>query len=412
MDYIIDGKKPLFGELQIYGAKNCALALLGATVLTSEEVTLKNCPQIADVENMLLLLQTLGKKVVRQDEVVSVSGNVSTAVPKEKAKLLRGSGLVLGGLVAAYGQAFLPSIGGCAIGARPIDIHLEGLEAMGVSVEQNQLGTKCFGKPKGCFFRLRFPSVGATENLLCAASLAGGTTLLANCALEPEVVALEQMLVQMGARISGVGTSRMEICGVSKLHGTEFTVIPDRIVACTYLACVASAGGCVSLTNCNPQHFQAFLHRLKKPFEVKTFSDAVTLCANGRPKNYGETTTAPYPKFPTDCQQLLLSLCAQSDGGISYITENLFENRLAHNAEQLNKMGGNVELVGNKAKIVGKNLLGGEVIARDLRGGAGLVVAALGAEGKTVVHEIEHVFRGYRNFAEELRLVGASIVEE
>ena len=412
MDYIIDGKRPLRGELQIYGAKNCALALLGATVLTSEEVILKNCPQIVDVENMLLLLQTLGKKVVRQGEVVSVSGNVSTAVPKEKAKLLRGSGLVLGGLVSAYGEAFLPSTGGCAIGARPIDIHLQGLESMGVSVEQNETGTKCFGKPKGCIFNLRFPSVGATENLLCAASMASGTTLLTNCALEPEVVALEQMLVQMGARIGGVGTSQLEISGVSKLHGTEFSVIPDRIVACTYLACVAAAGGCVSLTNCNPQHFQAFLRLFKKPFELKTFANAVRFSAKGCPKDYGETSTAPYPAFPTDCQQLLLSLCAQSDSGTSYITENLFENRLAHNAEQLNKMGGNVEVWGNKAKIVGKNLCGAEVFARDLRGGAGLVVAALGAEGTTIVHDVEHVFRGYRNFAEELRFVGASIAEK
>lgn len=412
MDYIINGKKSLYGDLPVYGAKNCALALLGATVLTTEEIVLKNCPKISDVENMLSLLESLGKKVVRSDETVAVSGpTATTSVPKEKAGLLRGSGLVLGGLVSAYGEAFLPATGGCAIGARPMDIHLQGLRAMEVSVEYDDAGIKCVGKPKGSVFRLRFPSVGATENLLCAAACACGTTVLSNCALEPEVIALENMLAQMGARIRGIGTSEIEIRGVRKLHGAEFTVIPDRIVACTYLACAAAAGGRISITNCSPRDFQAFLRILKPRFDVHVFSDAVTIYANRVPDNYGVTSTAPYPAFPTDCQQLLLSLCAQSAGGTSYIRENLFENRLEHNANQLNKMGADVVVSGCQAEITGKNLSGTEIFAGDLRGGAGLVVAALGAEGKSVVHNTENICRGYRDFSGALRSVGADITD-
>ena len=409
MDYIIFGKNKLFGELPVYGAKNCELALLGATVLTSDEITLQNCPNIVDVENMLILLESMGKKITRMGDSVSVSGHVNTVVPQEKAKLLRGSGLVLGGLVSAYGEAFLPSTGGCAIGTRPIDIHLDGLRSMGVTVLESFDGVRCEGKPCGCNYFLRFASVGATENLLCAAVLAKGTTVLNNCATEPEVVALEEMLVQMGAKIDGIGTHSLTVQGVKSLHGAAFAVIPDRIVACTYLACVAASGGKLSVTNCCPKHFDAFLTLLESRFEVKRYENAVTLQANGKPTDYGNVITAPYPGFPTDAQQILLSLCAQSGGGISVVTENLFENRLAHNASQLSQMGADVTVNGRSAKIVGKNLHGARVCAKDLRGGAALVVAALGAEGLTEVSNAEHILRGYDKFAENLRAVGADI---
>lgn len=416
MDYIIEGEHPLCGELPVYGAKNCALALLGATVLTKEEVTLFHCPQIVDVENMLALLRALGKRVERCGDTVYVEGDVSVCVPRENAKLLRGSGLVLGGLVGTFGEAFLPSTGGCAIGSRPIDIHLDGLRAMGVDVLQTDGGVKCHGRPLGCNFTLRFPSVGATENLLCAAVCACGTTELHNCAIEPEVVALENFLVKMGAKIKGIGTSKLTVCGngnafgaARRLHGTDFCVIPDRIVACTYLACAAAAGGKISVTDCIPQHFRSFLHILRPRFDMKVYDTAVSFCAKARPKDYGDVVTAPYPAFPTDVQQLLLSLCALSGGGTSTVTETLFENRLAHNAEQLNKMGANVTVCGNKATVVGQNLFGTEVFAHDLRGGAGLAVAALGAAGCTNIKNAEHVLRGYRDFDEVLRAVGAKI---
>ncbi len=410
MDYIVCGKNRLYGELPVYGAKNCELALLGASVLTAEEITLRNCPDIVDVENMLALLESMGKRVVRKQGSVSISGDVTTSVPKERSKLLRGSGLVLGSLVSAFGEAFLPATGGCAIGSRPIDIHLDGLRSMHVSVTESSEGVHCVGTPKGCDYVLRFASVGATENLLCAAALAKGETVLHNCAKEPEVVALEEMLVQMGAKLNGIGTSDITICGVKKLHGTDFDVIPDRIVTSTYLACVAAAGGELTVTNCCPKHIKAFLNVLCGRFDVKEYTDAVTLKACGKPSDYGSVTTAPYPAFPTDVQQILLSLCAQSDGGVSVITENLFENRLLHNATQLNKMGADVSVVGRSARIKGQHLHGANVVAKDLRGGAALVVAALGAEGRTVIEKSEHILRGYDCLAENLRTVGADIL--
>lgn len=409
MDYIIDGKHPLCGELSVYGAKNCALALLGASVLTKDAVTLTNCPQIVDVENMLGLLSALGKNVVRLGETVTVQGDVISAVPRKKAGLLRGSGLVLGGLVSSCGEAFLPSTGGCAIGARPIDIHLEGLRALGVEVSESEVGVRCFGKPRGGEFTLRFPSVGATENLLCAAALARGETILRNCALEPEVIALEHFLVALGAKLSGIGTHDVTIRGVEQLHGAEFSVIPDRIVACTYLACCAAACGSIVLTNCVPAHFNAFLDVLSQKFDVTAFPDAVKLKVNSRPESYGRITTAPYPAFPTDVQQPMLSLCASCNGGVSFVTENLFENRLSHNSEQLNKMGACVEVRENTARVVGQNLHGADVCAHDLRGGAGLVVAALAAEGVTTLRKAEHISRGYRDMAAELKSLGAEI---
>ena len=410
MDYIVNGQRRLKGVLSAYGAKNCALAMFGATVLTDDAVTLLGVPNIVDVENMLELLSAIGKKVVRQGETVTVSGCVTKVdIPAQLAKLLRGSALLLGSTVGRFGQVFLPLTGGCAIGKRPIDIHLDGLRHLGVDVQEKIDGVQCVGRPCGAKFDLRFASVGATENLLCAAVLGQGTTVLTNCALEPEVEALEQLLVKMGAKIEGIGTSVLTIEGVSKLHGAEMTVIPDRIVVSTYLCCVAAAGGNVTVANCNPQHVRALLDVLEPHFNVTVYQDAITIIADGAPKDYGTITTAPYPYFPTDVQQLVLSLCASSDGGTSYITEKLFENRLEHNALQLNKMGAQIQVDGNTATIVGKRLHGAEVVAKDLRGGAGLVVAALSAEGQTKICDVRHVLRGYRNLERELRSVGADI---
>lgn len=410
MDYIIEGKHKLQGELPVYGAKNCALALLGATLLTDDAVTLFNCPDIVDVENMLQILRSLGKKVERIGETVTVCGTVvTTDIPQHLARLLRGSGLLLGSMISRYHKAFLPSTGGCAIGSRPIDIHLDGLRAMRVQVMQEEKGVECLGQPQGCVFNLRFASVGATENLLCAAALANGDVTLTNCALEPEVVALEQLLQKMGANIRGVGTSKVSLCGTKSLHGAEFQVIPDRIVAATYLSCVASAGGYLTVTNCCPAHLGAFLKVLQGRFDLKICEDAVTMSSFAQPRDYGKTVTAPYPHFPTDMQQLLLSLCAASSGGISYISEKLFENRLLHNAQQLNKMGADVTVEGDTARIVGKKLHGATVSAQDLRGGAALVVAALGAEGQSKICNAHHIFRGYSNLAESLCSVGANI---
>ena len=410
MDYIINGGARLRGEISDYGAKNCALALLGATVLTNEPVILYNCPSIVDVDNMLLLLSAMGKKVSRSGQTVSVSGGLNTtSAPRSLANLLRGSALILGGTVAKYHQIKLPLPGGCAIGARPMDIHLKGLEALGVDVESSDDEVICRGEPIGSHFKLRFASVGATENLLCAGVLAKGESVLTNCATEPEVTALEELLIKMGADIRGVGTSTVKIVGVDKLHGAEFVVIPDRIVAATYISAAVATLGDVTVTNCNPLHMQAFLDVLSPYFYVKQYTDAIRVMAQKMPNGYGNIVTAPYPLFPTDMQSLLLTLAACCNG-TTQIRERLFENRLCHNAEQLNKMGAHITVENDIATIEGSKLFGTAVVAGDLRGGAGLVIAGLNATGTSTVSGIEHVNRGYVKLAQNLCSLGANII--
>ncbi|MCH5151075.1 MAG: UDP-N-acetylglucosamine 1-carboxyvinyltransferase [Clostridiales bacterium] len=411
MDYIVNGGRRLTGEIAVYGAKNCALALLGATVLTEQEFVLRNCPQIVDVENMLKLLGAMGKKTVRFNDVVRVSGGLTTtSAPYSLATLLRGSALILGSTVAKYREIDLPLPGGCAIGARPMDIHLDGLEALGIEVSCNERGVSCRGEPKGARYNLRFASVGATENLLCACVLAKGQSVLTNCATEPEVVALEQLLVKMGANLQGVGTSTVVIDGVESLRGVEFDVIPDRIVAATYLSAAVATLGDVTVTNCNPTHLKAFLDTLSPHFFVEQTESAIHIVAERQPQGYGSITTAPYPLFPTDMQSLMLSLAAFSNGGSTTICEKLFENRLKHNADELNKMGASVTVDGDYAVVSGKKLHSACVASHDLRGGAGLVIAALNADGRSVVSGVEHINRGYSRLAENLRTLGADIV--
>lgn len=409
MDYIVNGGNRLNGEIAVYGAKNCALALLGATVLTDDEIVLYNCPEIIDVENMLSLLRAMGKNVERSGDTVRVRGELtSTHAPKELATLLRGSALILGSTVAKYHQIDLPLPGGCAIGARPMDIHLNGLEAFGITVESSSEKVSCRGVPKGASYYLRFASVGATENLLCACALARGESALYNCATEPEVVALEQLLVKMGAKIYGIGSSTVTIKGVSKLHGATFDVIPDRIVAATYISATIATLGDVTVTDCCPQHLTAFLETLSPHFDIKQYQNAIHIKAESHPNGYGEIITAPYPLFPTDMQSLVMSIAACSKGK-TVIREKLFENRLQHNADELGKMGACVKVQEDCATIIGRQLHGANVTAHDLRGGAGLVVAALSAEGASVVSGIEHVNRGYVNLAQNLCTLGADI---
>lgn len=409
MDYIINGGIRLSGEIADYGAKNCALALLGATILTDEQILLHNCPSIVDVENMLLLLSAMGKQIRRSGDTVSVSGVLNTtSAPRSLACLLRGSALILGSTVARYNQISLPLPGGCAIGARPMDIHLKGLEALGVEVVGSDDAVVCKGKPTGAHYNLRFASVGATENMLCACALAKGESVLTNCATEPEVTALEQMLVKLGAKISGVGTSTVTVVGVNKLHGAEFNVIPDRIVAATYVSAAVATLGDVTVTNCNPLHMQAFLDVLSPRVFIKQYSDSIRVVADNPPSGYGEIVTAPYPLFPTDMQSLMLSLAACSNGD-TQIQEKLFENRLQHNASELNKMGAHITVNGDVAAVSGRELHGASVASHDLRGGAGLVIAALTATGKSNVSGIEHVNRGYVDLAQNLCSLGADI---
>lgn len=411
MDYIINGGNSLSGEISVYGAKNCALPLLGASVLTEEDVVLHNCPYIVDVINMINLLKSMGKKIDWHGNTIVVSGGLTTTqAPTCYATLLRGSALILGSTVAKYNEIDLPLPGGCAIGSRPIDIHLAGLRAMGVMVNCGENKVNCFGRPQGVAYHMRFASVGATENLLCASVLADGETVLTNVATEPEVVALEQMLVKMGACIEGVGGTELTIKGVERLHGVEFTIIPDRIVAATYLAAVVAAKGRITVTNCCAEHLRVLLNKLETRFEVREYVDAVTINVERQPVGYGRITTAPYPFFPTDMQSLVMSMGAFSDGGKTTIVENLFENRLQNNADELNKMGARIIVSDNKATLIGSNLSGATVKARDLRGGAGLVIAGLNAQGVTIVEDVEHINRGYLDLAGSLIELGADIV--
>ena len=410
MDYIINGGKRLSGEIPVYGAKNCALALLGATVLTNDTVVLQNCPEIADVNNMLMLLQSMGKRVTRKGDTVQIFGGLcTTSAPERYATLIRGSALILGSTLARYHTVDLPLPGGCAIGARPMDIHLLGLQQMGVTVEEAPDSLHCYGRPHGANYNLRFASVGATENLLCASVLAKGETVLTNCATEPEVVGLAEMLIAMGADIQGVGETTVTIKGVDKLHGAVFKVIPDRIVAATYLSATVATFGDVTVTNCNPAHLKAFTDLLEPRFKLALYDDAIRLTVDKQPADYGRVITAPYPLFPTDMQSLVMSLAAFSDGGRTEICEKLFENRLQHNADELAKMGASIEVEGDVAKICGRQLHGAAVQAHDLRGGAGLIVAALNAEGTSRVCDVEHVNRGYSKLAENLAAIGADI---
>ncbi|MCM1195072.1 MAG: UDP-N-acetylglucosamine 1-carboxyvinyltransferase [Corallococcus sp.] len=410
MDYIINGGNKLRGEIAVYGAKNCALPLLGASILTDEEVVLHNCPRIVDVENMILLLRAMGKKVIWQDNTVCIGGALNTTcAPASIAKLLRGSALIMGSALAKYGRIELPLPGGCAIGCRPIDIHLSGLEAMGAQVKRERGSVVCNGALKGANYAMRFASVGATENLLSASVLAKGETVLENCATEPEVEALGLMLVKMGAKIENVGQMNLRITGVKNLHGAEFDIIPDRIVTATYLSAAVAATGQITVTNCRPRHLYAFLRILRERFDLTEYDDAIGISVVSQPSDYGRLVTAPYPFFPTDIQSLALSLAAMADNGTTVIKETLFENRLQHNANELNKMNADIKVVGDKAIVRGGKLTGATVKACDLRGGAGLVVAALNACGTTTVQDVSHIDRGYINLADSLKSLGAVI---
>lgn len=411
MDYIINGGRRLRGEIPVYGSKNCALALLGATPLTDDEIVLHNCPKIEDVSNMLSLLAFLGKSVKRQGNTVVVSGAIkNTILPDGLTKLLRGSGLLLGSLIGRYGSVELPLTGGCAIGQRPMDIHFDGLRQMGVTVCNTPDGkVSCTGYPQAAKYRLRFASVGATENLVCAAVIGKGDFLLSNCAVEPEVTALCDLLRLMGAKIRGGQNSVKQIEGVTSLHGCELTVIPDRIVACTYLAAAAVTGGDVRVTQCTPSQFSAFLRFLQRcGAKILCDQGAVRVIVKKPLHSAGCIVTAPYPFFPTDAQSLAMSLAACSIGD-TQIVERLFENRLAHNAEQLEKMGAKILVDNDTAFVRGSVLNGAAVCGADLRGEAALLVAALAARGRTVLRNVSYIQRGYDGLGKSLCSLGADI---
>lgn len=413
----ITGGKPLSGEIPISGAKNSALKLMAASLLTAEPVTLTNMPNLADTRFLSQLLDTLGVEVYwpKGDNECRLNAETlkSTIAPYEQVRKMRASFNVLGPMLARYGHATVSLPGGCAIGARPVDLHLQAMEAMGADllVEQGYVKAAAIHGLKGAQIVFPLVSVGATEHAMLAATLAKGETVLENAAREPEIADLADCLNSMGAKVSGAGTSTITIEGVEKLHGTEHKVMSDRIEAGTYAMAVAAAGGDVTLTNAPVAALSAINHALRNAgVEVDADKDAGTIrIRRGDNKlNPVNVDTAPHPGFPTDLQAQFMALMALAKG-TSVIRENIFENRFMH-APELSRLGANIAVRGSEAIVTGVDALkGAPVMATDLRASVSLVIAALAAQGETEVNRIYHLDRGFERLEEKLNAVGADV---
>ncbi|ETF03064.1 UDP-N-acetylglucosamine 1-carboxyvinyltransferase [Advenella kashmirensis W13003] len=408
---IIGGRR-LNGEITVSGAKNAALPILCAALLTSDPVTLRNVPQLNDISTTLRLLADLGVKT-RQEEggVVHLQADQITNLEAsyELVKTMRASILVLGPLLTRFGQAKVSLPGGCSIGQRPVDQHIKGLTALGaeITVEHGFVvanATRLQGAP----IVTDMVTVGGTEQFLMAAALAKGQTVLENAAREPEVVDLAEMLISMGARISGHGTDRIIIDGVDSLHGTDYTVVPDRIEAGSFLCAVGATGGDIMLRNAAPDTMGATLDKLiDAGLTIETGADWIRASMQGRPRAVG-FRTREYPGFPTDMQAQLLAMNTVAEG-TAVVAENIFENRYMH-VPELMRMGADIELDGHTAVVNGvEQLMGAQVMATDLRASASLVIAGLAAKGETLIDRIYHLDRGYEKMEDKLQAVGADI---
>ena len=410
---LITGGIPLAGEISISGAKNAALPVLAGTLLASEPVTVGNVPQLKDVATTITLLQSMGV-VVTFDERLNVEADAREVpvrrAPYELVKTMRASILVLGPLLARFGEADVSLPGGCAIGARPVNLHVEGLQAMGAKVVVENGFIKARTKRlKGAHIVFDTVTVTGTENLMMAATLADGETVLENAAREPEVVDLAKFLNGMGAKVTGAGSSTIRITGVDALGGTRHEVLPDRIETGTYLVAAAMTGGRIRLQRAAPKDLEAVLIKLTEAgAEIRTGENWIELDMHGKRPHAVTIKTMPYPGFPTDMQAQFCAMNAISDG-VGTITETIFENRFQHVLE-LQRMGANIRIEGNVAVCTGVDkLTAAPVMATDLRASAGLVLAGLAAEGETLVDRIYHVDRGYERIEEKLRQLGAVI---
>jgi len=411
---VIQGGKVLDGELRISGAKNAALPILAATLLSDEPVTIRNVPHLHDVTTMIELLGCMGVELT-VDEKLSIEVNASTisefSAPYELVKTMRASILVLGPMLAHFGKAHVSFPGGCAIGSRPVDLHLRGLEAMGatINVEGGYINASVEGRLKGARILMELVTVGGTENILMAAALADGQTIIENAAREPEVVDLALCLIAMGAKISGHGTDTIVIDGVERLHGCTYDVMPDRIEAGTYLVAAAATRGKIKLRDTCPEYLESVLHKLEEAGAKLTVGpDWIELDMEGRRPKAVSLKTSPYPGFPTDMQAQFTAMNAVAEG-TALVTETIFENRLIQTHE-MNRMGANISIEGHTAIIVGQEYLqGAPVMASDLRASASLVIAGLVAQGETHIHRIYHIDRGYETIEEKLLLLGADI---
>jgi UDP-N-acetylglucosamine 1-carboxyvinyltransferase len=411
--FVVKGGVPLRGEIETSGAKNSALPALAATLLTDQPVTLRRIPRVRDVRTMQRLLVDIGANVVVEGESVRVQvpDIRSPEAPYELVKTMRASSLVLGPLVARAGRARVSLPGGCAIGTRPINLHLAGLEQLGAQIQQSHgyiEATAPHGL-KGTTIRFERISVTGTEDLMMAAVLAQGETVIQNAAREPEVTDLIALLVAMGAKIEGAGTSTIRIQGVGRLGSADHAIIADRIEAGTFLLAGAITGGDVTVTQCVAEHNTALVTKLQAAGAEVTEIDRTTVRvrSNGELRS-SDITTAEYPGFATDLQAQYMALMTQAEG-IAIISETIFENRFMH-AQELARMGANIRLEGNQAIVAGrKELTGAGVIASDLRASASLVLAALVARGETVIDRVYHMDRGYEKIEGKLARVGAQI---
>ena len=416
--FLVQKSAPLKGEVTISGAKNAVLPIMAAALLTEEKCTIMETPALRDVDVMCQLLESLGSIVTSrlEDNIVEIESRDITEyeAPFELVKKMRASILVIAPLLVRTGRAAIPLPGGCAIGKRPIELHLKGLRALGVEIKENSgdqglLEAKAT-KLTGSEIYLDFPSVGATEVIIMAAALAEGTTVVENAAQEPEIVDLANFLNRMGARIKGAGTDTIKIEGVEKLHGVTHSVIPDRIEAGTFMVASVITGGNILIRNVVPDHVKAITAKLKEcGAEIYMEEEGMVVRGDVNPIVSTDVKTLPYPGFPTDLQSPFMALLAVSKAP-SVVIETVFENRFMHVSE-FNRMGANIKTEGNCAIIPGgKQLQGAQVVATDLRAGAAVILTGLVAEGTTEVSDIYHIDRGYEKFVDKFRGLGATII--
>lgn len=410
--YVIRGSKKLEGCVNVGGAKNAVLKLMAASILAEGKSTIKNVPKIKDVFTMGEVLVRLGAEVdysKEQEITIDTTSSLNDEAPYELVSQMRASIIVLGPLLARLGSARVAMPGGCNIGSRKIDMHIQGLKRLGVNfrVGHGYIHAKADGL-RGDLLPLDFPSVGATENLLMAAVLAEGTTVIENAAREPEIVDLANFLRKMGAKIEGAGTTTIEIEGVAQLRSVTYTVIPDRIEAGTFLIAGAITGGDIVVKKACGDHLELVLSKLREVgARIEQKADEIRVSMENRPRSV-DVATLPYPGFPTDLQPQMIALLSKAEGA-SIVTENIFENRFIF-VDELNRMGSDIRTEGHHAVVKGvKELTGAEVKVRDLRGGAALILAGLAAEGTTEVSDIFHVDRGYEKLEEKLVALGADI---
>lgn len=409
---VIAGGRPLSGKVRIGGAKNSALPILGATLLTESPCVIREVPNLTDVKVMCRILEDLGAKVEVNGDAIRVEAAALTSltVPEHLMREMRSSIIVMGAILTRFGTVKVSQPGGCDIGSRPIDLHIKGLRELGAEIsEKHGYITATCKRLRGASIHLDFPSVGATQNLMMAATLAEGTTVITNAAKEPEIVDLQNFINSLGANIKGAGTDTIRIEGVEKLHGTDYTIIPDRIAAGTYLIAGTITGGQVTVENVIPEHLESLLAKLREMgVQVETTGDSVSVCVNQPLKAIDSLRTLPYPGFPTDLQAPMMALLCIANG-TSVVTETVFESRFKH-VNELRRMGADIKVNERTAIIKGVPALSSaNVAATDLRAGAALVLAGLAADGITVVSDVHHIYRGYDKLEENLKALNARI---